>query len=57
MQAAVVDLMSEYEMDALIRPVWLTEIGSLLPGKENRKALHKQKKMVLAEQKKQPCMI
>lgn len=36
------DLMSESEMAALIKLVWLAEIGSLLLGKENRKTLHKQ---------------
>lgn len=46
--------MSETEMAALIKLVWLAEIGILLPGKENRKALHKQRKMALAELKKQP---
>lgn len=51
---AVVDLMSESEMAALIKLVWLAEIGSLLLGKENRKALHKQRKMALAEQKNSP---
>lgn len=39
---AVMDLMSESEMAALIKLVWLAEIGSLLLGKENRKTLHKQ---------------
>lgn len=34
---AVVDLMSETEMAVLIKLVWLSEIGSLLGGKENRK--------------------
>lgn len=48
---AVRDLMSESEMAALIKLVWLVEIGSLLLGKENRKTLHKQMKMALTEQK------
>lgn len=33
------DLMSETEMAALIKLVWLAEIGRLLLGKENRKGL------------------
>lgn len=48
--------MSGTEMDALIKLVWLAEIGSLRLGKENRKALHKQRKMALAEQKNRSCM-
>lgn len=31
------DLMSETEMAVLIKLVWLSEIGRLLGGKENRK--------------------
>ncbi|KAA8586017.1 hypothetical protein FQN60_007586 [Etheostoma spectabile] len=49
------DLMSETEMTALIKLVWLAEIGSLLLGKENRKSLHKQRKMALAKQKNRSC--
>lgn len=46
--------MSKSEMAALIKLVWLSEIGILLLGKENRKALHKQRKMARAEQKNSP---
>lgn len=46
--------MSETEIAALIKLVWLAEIGSLLLGKENRTALYKQRKMALAEQKNSP---
>lgn len=48
------DLMSESEMAALIKSVWLAEIGSHLLGKENKKGLHKQRKMAVAEQKNSP---
>lgn len=46
--------MSKSEMAALIKLVWLGEIGILLLGKENRKALHKQRKMALAEHENSP---
>lgn len=50
------DVNSETEMADLIKQVWLSQIGSLLYGKENRTVLNKQRKTVTAEEK-QPCVM
>lgn len=49
--------MSESEMAALIKLVWLAEIGILLLGKENKKAQHKQEKMAVAPFKNTPVWV
>lgn len=45
------DLMSETEMAALIKLVWLERLAAFSLEKKTKRALHKQRKMALVEQK------